>query len=256
MSADSFSTSSKEASTISDEKARSLGESEVQKPKILEPIYDEGWRAWATLIGATCALTATFGYINAFGVYQDFYTRAGVASASSISWVGSTQLFFAFLMGLPAGKLLDMGYFRQTIFTGSLLFVFSLFMVSLAHHDQYYQIYLPQGLGMGIGAGLVYLPCLAIQSHHWRRRRALAMGITVSGAGMGGIIFPIMLNQLFESSLGFAWSVRVSGFLVLGLLILGNVLMCTNPTLEVLEKPKLDIKGILADIPFAIANFA
>ena len=57
----------------------------------------------------------------------------------------------------------------------------SLFMVSLAHHDKYYQIYLSQGLGMGIGAGLLYVPAMAVQAHHWKSRRALAMGIVVTG---------------------------------------------------------------------------
>ncbi len=67
----------------------------------------------------------TFGYVNAFGVYQDVYTRAGTASPSAISWIGSTQLFFLLAMGLPGGILLDKGYFRITLAAGSLLYVFS-----------------------------------------------------------------------------------------------------------------------------------
>jgi hypothetical protein len=71
------------------------------------------------------ALCAVFGYVIAFGVYQDYYTRTNAMSATRASWVGSTQLFFLLFMGLPAGKLLDSGYFRQTTAFGSLLFVFS-----------------------------------------------------------------------------------------------------------------------------------
>ena len=70
-------------------------------------------------------MTATFGYQNAYGVYQDFYGLLHSASTSAISWIGSTQLFLLTSMGLFAGKLLDLGYFRQTIFAGSLLYVFS-----------------------------------------------------------------------------------------------------------------------------------
>ena len=68
---------------------------------------------------------ATFGYVNAFGVYQDLYTRSGAASAERISWIGSTQIFFLIGMGLPSGKLFDMGYFRTTMIVGSVLYVFS-----------------------------------------------------------------------------------------------------------------------------------
>ena len=54
-------------------------------------------------------------------------------------------------------------------------------MLSLAHVDRYYQIILSQGVGSGIGAGLIYVPSMAIQAHHWRSRRALAMGIVITG---------------------------------------------------------------------------
>lgn len=56
-----------------------------------------------------------------------------------------------------------------------------LFMVSIADRSKYYQLYLSQGLGMGIGAGLIYVPTMALQGQHWRARRALAMGVVVCG---------------------------------------------------------------------------
>ena len=70
-------------------------------------------------------VAATFGYTNSFGVYQDLYTRSNTASASAVSWIGSTQIFFLLAMALPGGKLLDMGYFRTTTLVGSLIYAFS-----------------------------------------------------------------------------------------------------------------------------------
>jgi len=101
-------------------------------------------------------------------------------------------------MSLPAGKLLDMGYFRLTTIVGTLLYVFSwtyflpftplslsqsprLFMLSICHIDKFYQLYLAQGLGLGIGACLLYVPSLVVQAQHWRSRRSLAMGIVATG---------------------------------------------------------------------------
>lgn len=68
---------------------------------------------------------ATFGYTNAFGVYLDLLTRSGTSSASNISWIGSTQLFFLSSMALPAGRLLDKGYFKHIMVIGSVIYVFS-----------------------------------------------------------------------------------------------------------------------------------
>ncbi|KAF7419342.1 hypothetical protein PC9H_001929 [Pleurotus ostreatus] len=233
----------------------SAGETKEDSPPLLAAgRLDGGMRAWSTLIGGLCVTTVTFGYANAFGVYQDTYTRSHTASASNVSWIGSTQLFFLHAMGLVAGKLLDMGYFRYTNVVGSVIFVFSLFMVSLAHPDKYYQVYLSQGVGLGIGAGLLYVPALAVQAHHWRKRRAFAMGVVVTGSSIGGIVFPIMLNQLLQSSVSFGWSVRATAFLVLGLLVLANVLMSDNPSIKE-ETQKPSVVSILTDLPYMLANF-
>ena len=69
-------------------------------------------------------LVRQFGYASSFSVYQNLYTRAGASTPSKISWIGSTQLFLMFAMGLPAGKLLDLGYFRHVILFGSILYTF------------------------------------------------------------------------------------------------------------------------------------
>lgn len=104
------------------------------------------------------------------------------------------QLFLLISVGLFSGKLLDLGYFRLTTLVGSLLYTFSyavfvsastlyslclprLFMVSIAHPDKYYQLFLSQGIGMGLGAGLLYVPAVAVQAHHFRAYRPLAVGV-------------------------------------------------------------------------------
>ena len=60
-----------------------------------------------------------------------------------------------------------------------------------------------------------------------------------------------MLNQLFNGSAGFAWGVRASGFLTLGILLIAIFTMTTR------HPPKapvaLDFKGILTDLPFMMA---
>ncbi|KAJ3572737.1 hypothetical protein NP233_g2893 [Leucocoprinus birnbaumii] len=221
-----------------------------------DDIMDGGRDAWLTVIGGFLTVAVTFGYTNSFGVYQDLYTRSHTASASAVSWIGSTQIFFLLAMALPGGKLLDMGYFRMTTLVGSLIYVFSLFMLSICHMDKFWQLYLAQGLGMGIGSGLLYVPSVAVQAHHWKNRRALAMGIVATGSSLGGIIFPIMLNRLFKGSAGFAWGVRASAFIVLGLLILANLLMIPKPRPPTAARPQFNLKEIMTDKPYLICIFA
>lgn len=84
------------------------------------------------------------------------------------------------------------------------------------------KVFLAQGLGFGLGGGLVYVPALAIIAHHFRdhRKRTTAMTLAGSGSSLGGVILPIMVNNLFHSSFGFANGVRAIAGLISGLQIL------------------------------------
>ncbi|QRV97284.1 major facilitator superfamily transporter [Ceratobasidium sp. AG-Ba] len=220
-------------------------------------IPDGGVTAWATIHHRWLVLFATFGYANAFGVYQDYYTRIYMTNktSSEIAWIGSTQLCLQFVMGLVSGKLFDSGHFHATVGAGSVLCVFSLFMLSLAKPNQYYQVFLPQAIGVGIGFGLIFLPSVGVISHHFAKRRSLAMGIVTTGSSCGGIAFPIMLNEVFQRS-GFAWGVRASAFVVLGCLIAGNLLMRTRlpPKSKRPPTPPPDMKAIVTDVVYVLAT--
>ncbi|KAJ6461855.1 MFS general substrate transporter [Mycena vitilis] len=191
------------------------------------PTFPEGGRAaWATVAGAFLIQFCGFGYTSSFGAYQDFYTRDYLtqSSTSAISWIGSINALIIWSGGLVAGRLYDRGHFHLLLCGGCLLQCFSLFMLSLCQREQLYQIFLAQGVGLGLGAGIVYIPSVAVISHYFQKRRALAMTIVASGSSLGSVVHPIMLNNLFRS-LGFANGVRTSAGLVGGLLIIACLLM-------------------------------
>ncbi|KAK7035205.1 hypothetical protein VNI00_011972 [Paramarasmius palmivorus] len=73
---------------------------------------DGGRAAWATIFGCWIIQFCTVGYSNAFGVYEDFYTRDFLLdnTPSEISWIGSFQLFMQYAPGILVGKILDAGY--------------------------------------------------------------------------------------------------------------------------------------------------
>ncbi|KAJ7643878.1 MFS general substrate transporter [Roridomyces roridus] len=192
-------------------------------------VPDGDMKGWLTVVGAWFVLFSTFGYLYSFGVYQDFYTRDYLSnhSPSSISWIGSFQIMMPFLVGVVSGALFDNGRFHLVEISGAVIFTFSVFMLSLAKPQQYYQIFLSQGVGMGIGLGLTFVPTVSINVHHFKRRRALAAGIGLSGSSVGAMIFPIMINHLLPK-IGFAKTVRATAYIVLGCLFIGNSLMRTR----------------------------
>ncbi|KAJ3981844.1 MFS general substrate transporter [Lentinula detonsa] len=212
-----------------------------------------GPQAWLTVFGGFLTLFCAAGTMQSFGVYENFYTLDSLSDRppSDIAWIGSLQGFLLFGGGFISGQLFDRGYFKQLMMGGTLLFVFCSFMLSLAKPHHYYQHFLAQGLGMGIGMGMLFMPSLSIASHYFRRRRALAMGIILSGGSLGAAIYPIMLNHLF-ASVGFARAVCAQSILHLALLIISNLIMKTR--LPAGGKKDIDLKGVLTDVPYLICT--
>ncbi|RDX47107.1 MFS general substrate transporter [Lentinus brumalis] len=187
-----------------------------------------GLTAWLTVLGAFFVQACAFGYTTSFGVYQDFYARAYLSneSSSAISWIGSINAFLVIASSLFVGPLFDRGYFYHLLYGGSALLAFSLFMHSLAKPDAFYQILLSQGIGAGLGAGMLYLPSLSVVSHYFQRRRALAMTMVSSGSSIGAVVHPVMLNNLLnDPSIGFAVAARANAGLIAGLLLISCFLM-------------------------------
>ena len=133
-----------------------------------------------------------------------------------------------------------------------------------------------QGVGCGLGLGISFVPLVsALTISFPRHQLPLAMGIVLSGAGLGGVIFPIstsfflftrsslttfiqcssgsilklnnhsaiLISQQLNSRLlaqhSFGNSVRASAYISLGCLLLANVLIRTNTPVRNLKRPTL-----------------
>ncbi|KAJ7290033.1 major facilitator superfamily domain-containing protein, partial [Mycena rebaudengoi] len=198
-----------------------------EEPDFAPTFPEGGLRAWCTVFGAFLIQFCGFGYTASFGVYQDFYVRDYLthSSSSAIAWIGSTNALLIISTGLVAGRLYDRGHFHILVYGGCFLQSFSLFMLSLCKPEQLYQIFLAQGIGLGLGAGIVYVPSIAVVSHYFHKHRAMAMSVVASGSSLGSVIHPIMLNNTLHTSSGFGSSVRASAALISGLLVLACFLM-------------------------------
>ncbi|KAH7370092.1 MFS monocarboxylate transporter-like protein [Rhexocercosporidium sp. MPI-PUGE-AT-0058] len=169
------------------------------------------------LIGAFLALFCSVGFVNAFGIFQEYYSTHLLSnkSASDISWLGSFNVFCMFGTTIIVGYLNDKHGPRILLTAGSVTIVLALFMISLC--KLYYQFFLAQGLVLGLGLAFVVLPSIAVVPRYFIRHRGLAMGIVVSGSSMGGVIWPISLQHFF-GSVGFEWGVRIAAFMMIPLL--------------------------------------
>lgn len=100
-------------------------------------------------------------------------------------------------------------------------------MISLC--KEYYQFLLAQGFLLGIVMSLVTWPAVALVGQYIKRRRAAAMGIVLAGSSLGGVIWPIAIDQLLKKpNIGFPWTMRIVGFIMIPLLLF-SCIVCRSP---------------------------
>jgi hypothetical protein len=69
---------------------------------------------------------------------------------------------------------------------------------------------------MGTVMGFLQIPAFAPVSQHFDKKRSAAVGMTVSGPSIGGIIIHNILSKMLNASnLWLAWTVRVISFVIL-----------------------------------------
>ncbi|KAI8933356.1 hypothetical protein NX059_009975 [Plenodomus lindquistii] len=176
------------------------------------PPPDGGTVAWTQAFMGHLVVFNTWGMIATFGVFQQYYTSTLSLEPSAVSWIGSMQMLGHFSLGILTGRLFDAGFFYHSMIPGMLLAALSIFMTSLA--TQYWQLMITQGLMNGLGNGMQFPPALSLVSTYFARNRAVALAIMASGSATGGLVYPTVARQLLPK-IGFAWTVRVMGFMML-----------------------------------------
>jgi hypothetical protein len=193
--------------TIS-ERGMDLGEEERSQRKARRRYYifpampsedpgtppDGGTLAWLQVLAGHLMCFITWGLITSFGVFQSYYEEILGAAPSVISWIGTIQIFTLLLVGTFSGRASDAGLVHEAVFAGTLMTVFGIFMTSLA--TEYYQLFLSQGICVGLGMGILYMPGLSVPSSYFKDKKPLAVAIIASGAGSGGLVYPAMVQQL------------------------------------------------------------
>ncbi|KAK5993709.1 Aspyridones efflux protein apdF [Cladobotryum mycophilum] len=181
----------------------------------IEPAPDGGAQAWLVAAGAACIFFSCLGFSNSFGTLTEYYLSHQLRGQSpdNVAWIGSLPVFLQFFSGMVGGPLFDR-FGVKVVRPAVLVYVFAMMMLSLC--KSYWHFMVVQGVLMGLVMGFMQLPAIAAVSQYFDKKRAAALGIAISGSSIGGIIIPIALSKMLNSSsLDFGWSVRVIGFLIM-----------------------------------------
>ena len=158
------------------------------------PPPDGGLTAWLQVVAGHLMCFVTWGLITSFGVFQSYYEETLGRAPSAISWIGTVQIFTLLVVGTFSGRASDAGLVHEAVCVGTFLIVLGIFMTSLS--TQYYQLFLSQGICVGLGMGILYMPGLSVPASYFKEKKSLAVAIIASGAGSGGLVYPAIVQQL------------------------------------------------------------
>ncbi|KAG9377142.1 MFS 1 domain containing protein [Pyrenophora tritici-repentis] len=138
-----------------------------------------GTRAWLTVVGSALVYFASFGFMNSFGFFQDFYQANYLSNypPSTMAFIGTLQISLMYVMGSVAGSLFDSYGLKWLYPVGALGCYGSLIGLSFSQKGAIWQQFLSQGVLFGLTVGFGVQPALAVAGQHFKQRRALAMGM-------------------------------------------------------------------------------
>ncbi|PWN23673.1 MFS general substrate transporter [Microstroma glucosiphilum] len=132
-----------------------------------------------------------------------------------IRWLGTCQVFFFLFGGILAGPLTDRFGPQLLLVTGA--FLSSLGCAASSFAGQFWFFLGTQGVLLGMGASLGFTPAIACIMQCIGSRRATCVGVALSGASAGAILWPVVVRIIAETK---AWKIVWLALAVSQLLLL------------------------------------
>ncbi|KAI1180072.1 major facilitator superfamily domain-containing protein [Nemania sp. FL0916] len=220
----------------------------------LMPYPEGGLDAWLVVLGAWCAMIPSMGLLNTLAILQAWVSENQLAGLpeSTVGWIFSTYGFFLYFTGAQTGPIFDAYPVRLLVIPGSIGIVASIFFLSVS--KEFYQYLLSFGVLGGISASLLFNPSISAVGHWFFKRRALATGVACTAGGIGGVVFPLIILYA-APHIGFAWALRIVGFVCAAAGILASCLLRKRLPPNKKAGASVDLKS-LAEPRFAATALA
>ncbi|MGY1915212.1 MFS transporter [Blastococcus sp. SYSU DS0973] len=185
-------------------------------------------RSWVMVAAGFAGMFVTFGIAYSFGAFlgpmaEEFGSGRGMTSA----FFALTSLTY-FGLGALSGVAVDRYGPRRVLLVGAVALGAGLAATSVA--GELWIGLLTYGLGVGIGVGCAYVPMVAVVSGWFEQRRTFAVGVAVTGIGLGTLaVAPLAAALIGE----LGWR---STHLVLGLAGALVLVLCA----VVVERPPVE----------------
>ncbi|RMH78758.1 MAG: MFS transporter [Actinomyces sp.] len=152
----------------------------------VRPAGVDSARAWSVAAAAALSTAVVFGVAYSFGAFFDAMSASFGTSSAATALVFSVTVSASFLLGLVTGRWVDRVGPRRVLLAGSASLVAGLLATAAA--PSILVGYVTYGAGVGFAVACGYVPMVSTVGAWFRRRRAAALGVAVSGIGIGTLI--------------------------------------------------------------------
>ena len=179
-------------------------------------------RSWAVAGVAFVAMLTAVGTGYAYGALLLHLVADLGISATAASGVFAVTVLVFFLAGAPVGLLADRAGPRRVLAGGAAATGGGLLLTSTA--DGTPALLVGHGLLLGCGMATTFVPLLAVVAQVFDRHRTTAMGVAVSGIGVGTLVMAPLVAGLIgsvgwrQTYAGVGWAAAVGLLLGAGLL--------------------------------------
>ncbi|GJN74973.1 hypothetical protein PLICBS_009067 [Purpureocillium lilacinum] len=176
-------------------------------------VPDGGFAAWSVI--AACAVVSFWftGVSYSWGVMQSALVASGLASASTLSWVGSVPPTLIAACAVPNARLVRAVGLRAVALAGILIIV-AAEVASGFCAASVPGLFVAAGGMLGLGMSLCFTTCAVTPAQYFHRRRGLANGVVFAGGGLGGAAVTVLQGVLIQR-FGVAWTYRIVGLAAL-----------------------------------------
>ena len=145
---------------------------------------------------AFAAMFASFGIAYSFGAFlEPMAEEFGAGRGATSTFFALTSLTY-FGLGALSGVAVDRYGPRRVLLAGGI--ALGAGMAATSQAGELWIGLLTYGLGVGIGVACAYVPMVAVVSGWFERRRTLAIGVAVTGIGLGTLTVAPLAAALID----------------------------------------------------------
>ncbi|KAE8313780.1 major facilitator superfamily domain-containing protein [Aspergillus transmontanensis] len=178
---------------------------------------------WPVVAAGSAIFFVYLGLVYSYGIVQLHLADAHLASASTLSFIGSLGAAISPLMGMIVARIIKRIGYRATAFIGSIFLGIGEFTAGWSTQSVP-AMFATQGLLFGIGAAMLFLviaypfSCMISTVPMVQKERGLATGLVYGGAGLGSTMITISLEELISVT-GLEGALKILGGMAWGICI-------------------------------------